>query len=126
MAKSKRSAEEVCVEYAIAAASVREHSKILSLSVNQCDAVTMFHESGAEFLNGVSAPDSCMTQHWQVETYAYGDVEYRERPALAYDDMCDGCKVRLKAFEDRREARRRLGSAKRAVEAIGKREAARG
>jgi hypothetical protein len=63
-----------------------------------------------------------MSRHWNVVTGPAPN--YREYPEIAYEDMCDGCKVRLKAFEDRREARKRLGAAKRAVEAIGKREIA--
>jgi hypothetical protein len=121
MAKSKRSAEEVCVEYAIAAESVREQTRIMR--DNPCT-----EQSGGEldlasgYSNG--AQESCMSRHWNVVTGP--PPNYREEPELTYDGMCEPCKIRLKAFDARRECKRRLGAAKRAVEAIGKREAARG
>jgi len=35
--------------------------------------------------------------------------------------MCDACKIRLAAFEKRKEAKKRYGAAKLAVEKVGKR-----
>jgi hypothetical protein len=112
MAKSKRSAEEVCVEYAIAAESVREQTRIMRN--NRREEESKGERGAYGCVEG--AQESCLSEHWSIEATPYG-----ERPSRAFEDMCELCQIRLKAFETRRECKRRLGAAKRAVEAIGKR-----
>jgi len=38
-----------------------------------------------------------------------------------YEEMCESCKDRYNAIQERKNARRRLGTAKRGVETVGKR-----
>lgn len=111
----KRTASEACIEYAIAAQAVREQTRIMGN--NRCveeSAEEIEHAAGR--LVSPAVP-SCLTQHWEIVV-----GKYREEPALALEDMCEKCQIRLEAFEARKVAKKRLGAAKRSVEAIGKRE----
>lgn len=111
---AKRTAEEVCIEYAISVEAVREQTRIMA--ANRCieeSAEEVEHTTGRLVSPAVV---SCLTRHWEIVV-----TKYREEPALALEDMCDKCQTRLEAFEVRAAAKKRLGAAKRAVEAIGKR-----
>jgi hypothetical protein len=112
MAHRRRTPEEVCIEYAIAAEAVRAQTWILRNFPCTEASRHYTHETGEE---------ECLTQHWRTETYQSGDDRPTERPELAAEDMCENCQTRLRAFKDRREARKRLGSVKRSIETIGKR-----
>lgn len=108
-----RNAEDVCAEYALAAEAVREQTRIMRN--NRCE-----EESKPEITaNGYGAPavESCLSQHWTIET----DVRGSEHPMKDSGDMCDPCQIRLKAFEARKDAKRRLGAVKRSIESVGKR-----
>lgn len=117
MIKCQRTAEEVCVEYAIAAESVREQTRIMRN--NRCEGESKGEIGMSGYREG--AEESCLNKHWTIVIVDAGHGNAAEKPSLAYDAMCDECKTRLQAFEDRREARKRLGAVKRAVEAAGKR-----
>lgn len=116
MSKRQRTAEEACVEYAIAAESVREQTRVMRN--NRCEGESKGEIGASGYREG--AQDSCLNQHWTIVLEGSGD-HAREVPELDYEDMCDECKTRLHAFKDRRDARKRLGAAKRAVENAGKR-----
>jgi hypothetical protein len=122
MAKSKRSAEEVCVEYAAAHAAVTAQTRILR------ETTCEFAEPGeaADWSGnypGMAGTPSCLDDFFGAPKGPDGEFpRYRE----FYDKMCEPCKVKLAAVEARKEAKRRFGAAKRAEAAIGKREAALG
>lgn len=124
----RRTAEEVCVEYAIAVAEVRQLTKVIRDRLNQCEiaaqAIGEFDaavQSRPSIQAMLKPPDmeDCLTKHWQIATGP--PPIYREEPYLAYVDMCDACKLRCDRIGERRGARKRLGAAKRSVEAVGKR-----
>jgi hypothetical protein len=101
----KRTSEEACIEYAIAAGHVRMLTVLLGNSpctfddsqTNEC--LSLYWITRGQDDNGVALPD----------------------PQIEYDDMCEACKSRERAIRERRDARKRLGAAKRSVEAVGKR-----
>jgi hypothetical protein len=124
MAKSKRSAEEVCIEYAVATRIVRE----LSAKVRPGECTSM---ASAEFRPGWPGPSTpiepCISRLFSLKPTPGEDYDYYLEEAEEIEsEMCERCVESLKAVRERKEARKRLGAAKRAVEAIGKREAARG
>lgn len=122
---TKRTAEEVCIEYASANASVSRLTA--TMNANPCEALKeRLQEYGAaiesrpgiaEFLS-IPSSDTCLNRHWRIELR---DNYGREEPEIPYDEMCDACKVRSEAVQARKEARSRLGAAKRSIGAIGKR-----
>lgn len=111
MPKPRRTAEEVCIAYAQAAQVVRELTK--KIAPTECaflaanDAYTV----------------PCISQLFSVthEADGYGGDLYEGKCEDIEAEMCDRCLESLKAVRDRKKARIRLGAAKRAVEAIGKR-----
>lgn len=124
----RRSPEDVCVQYAVAVAAVRQLTKVIGDRLNQCeiaaqacgelDAAVQSRPSIQAMLKPPDMED-CLTKHWQI---AIGPApNYREEPYLAYVDMCDACQLRCDRIAERKIARKRLGAAKRAVEAVGKR-----
>jgi hypothetical protein len=108
----RRTAEDACIDYAIAAEYVRSQTQILRDFPCSEASRQYTHETGEE---------ECLTQHWRTETYQAGDDRPMERPELAAEDMCENCQARLKAYGERRNGRKRLGAIKRSIEAIGKR-----
>lgn len=111
MGKKPRSAEDVCVEYAIAAAEVRRAQ--VEISKHPCNLVD-------DWRDGIMV-DDCLDKHFRVETVEEGPGRIVERPELAAEDMCESCQKRLQFLDERRDARRRLGAAKRSVEVVGRR-----
>jgi hypothetical protein len=106
----KRTAEQVCIEYAIAVEAVREQTRIMR--DNRCpNESANFTEHGMN----VDGESSCLDDLFEImKEGAEEDSDYEE--------MCPACKIRFHALQKRRAARKRLGAAKRAVESIGKRE----
>jgi hypothetical protein len=105
----KRSAEDACIEYAIALATVREHSLVIRSFPCKEASNHHFDETGER---------ECLSEYWHGITGPDGFVA---RPQIKFDDMCENCKKREQAYHDRKEARKRLGAAKRSIAAIGKR-----
>jgi hypothetical protein len=106
MAKSKRSAEEVCVAYAVAVLAVRDCDAALR-SGGHCPHEEPWKEK-----------PSCLGNLFACPQGPDGEMpRWRE----FYEKMCDNCKSRLEMIDERRAARITLGSAKRAVEVVGKR-----
>lgn len=112
MPKLKRTAEEVCIEYALAVAEVRFQTCLLRDHRCTEGSRKNFNETGER---------ECLDRHFEIEIYDSGHGNPKERPGLAAVEMCDNCQTRLQAIRDRKDVRKRLGAAKRAVEAIGKR-----
>jgi hypothetical protein len=89
---AKRTPEEVCIEYAGAVAAVRAQTRILR--DNRCpDESAGERDEASGYMHG--AQESCLQRHWNIETGP--PPNYTERPELAYDELCDACKVRLRA-----------------------------
>lgn len=110
----KRTAEEVCIEYAIAVGAVREQTRIMA--ANRCPE-QCGEERDPDSGRVVSAAQpSCLDLHWTLVCTPYG-----ESPERAFEDMCDQCQIRLTAFDARREAKKRMGAVKRIVERVGNR-----
>jgi hypothetical protein len=110
----RRTPEEVCVEYAIAAAAVREYHGVMKN--NFCQVV--YDENGIGRPGFRGDGEDCLSQYWARIQTDNGTIS---APEIEYDEMCDNCKKREQAYRDRGEARKRLGAAKRSVEAVGKR-----
>lgn len=111
---TKRTAEDACIEYAIAVAEVRRfHAAMTS---HTCQVVNDEHGLGRPGFRGDG--EECLSLYWQRTQTDNGFID---TPEIEYDDMCDNCKVREQAYRDRYEARKRLGAAKRSVECVGKR-----
>lgn len=114
----KKTAEYVCIEYAQAVAEVRRLTKVMSAMENFCTIYDSF---------GVLKSDSYYTEscvqrlfvkrEWEDES----EEDYQERLSGIRAEMCSGCRRVLKAIEDRKAYRIRLGSVKRSVESVGKR-----
>ncbi len=105
----KRTAEESCIEYAIAVEAVRKYTRIMR--ANPCTEGSRgnFIETGEvecldEFFGAPKGPDGEFPRYQEF-----------------HDRMCDACKARLDAINLRHAARVHLGAAKRSVEAVGKR-----
>lgn len=118
---AKRTPEDACVEYAIAAAEVRQLTKVIGDPLNRCLRVLAWEAEGIESMCIVPQPEECLTVHWRIVLERGGDGEAREAPEMPYVDMCDSCQLRHSRVRERRTARQRLGVAKRSVEAVGKR-----
>ena len=88
----KLTPESACVEYAIAADAVREISA--KIRVETCERA---------IANPLDL--SCLR------------VFFEEQEG----DLCPGCEQKLQLVKDRKEARKRLGHAKRAVLMVGRR-----
>lgn len=122
MPKPRKTAEDACIEYAIAIAEVRRLNAVMSAEQNLCDVIALFRESEAERLNGSYSPYSCLDGLFERHDPEMESLEaHEEAHAELRETMCDGCRERLSAIKDRKDARKRLGAAKRSVEAVGKR-----
>jgi hypothetical protein len=112
---AKRTPEDVCIEYAIAAEAVRKYTRLMR--ANPCTEA-----SEGEFITGAPGlggfVSDCLSEFFAAPKGPGGEFpRYKE----FHDLMCDGCKARLDAINLRSAARVHLGAAKRRVEAIGKR-----
>lgn len=112
MPRKKRTAEEVCIEYALAVAEVRFQTCLIRDHRCTEGSRNNFNETGEE---------ECLDQYFSLEVVDAGNGNIREQPRRAAKDMCDNCQTRLQAVRDRKDSRKRLGAAKRAAESVGKR-----
>jgi hypothetical protein len=117
--RSRRTPEEVCTAYAKAVAEVRRLTNIIS--PGECTKM-----ASSEFQAGWPGPSTpiepCISQLFSLKPSPGEDNDYyREEADEIESEMCDRCVESLKAVRERKEARKFLGAAKRAVEAIGKR-----
>lgn len=98
MPKPRKSAEEVCIEYAIVAEAVREQTRIVLN--NRCTETN--RPSERSFTEGSMTP--C-----------------RLDEGLDREDWCGACHAKNDALLARKDFHKRLRNAKRSVEAVGKR-----
>lgn len=119
MAKLKRTPEEVCIAYAAAAKAVRDITKRIS----PCECIPVVAHDAQPWNGQNEDVRPCISQLFSVthEADGYGGDLYEGKCEDIEAEMCDRCLESLKAVRDRKKARIRLGAAKRAVEAIGKR-----
>lgn len=116
---SKR-AEEACIAYSIAAKEVRELTK--KIYPGECTRLVT-----CDVLPWSVRPDDtvvpCISKLFSVthESDGCGGDMYQEKSDEIECEMCERCLESLKAVRDRKVARKRLGAAKRSVDAIGKR-----
>lgn len=107
----KRTPEEVCIEYAEAAAEVRRHS--CTMRENKCEfaekAYSPVYDSSFVCLEpGSHGIDPCWLQ------IANESMEDGNEP-------CEPCTRRIAAHGERKDAKKRLRAAKLAVGSVGKR-----
>lgn len=118
MSHKLRTPEQVCIAYAEAVAEVRRLTDIIRPS----ECTTMASSELCAGWPGPSTPiDPCIVTLFNIKRDGETEESYQESIAEADDNLCDRCRESLNAVEDRKEFRRRLGAAKRAVEAVGKR-----
>lgn len=108
----KRTAEDVCVEYALAVKAVRNQTWIIR---------NWPCTEGNRKYTSETGEEPCLDKHFRIETYQAGDDRPTERPEMAWEEMCENCQIRLKAIKNRRIARKLLGAVKRSIEVVGKR-----
>lgn len=116
----KRTPEDVCIEYALAVAAVRE----LTRKIIPGECTTMATADALEFWQPgykEERTEPCISQLFSLKPSGSYDREaYLE---MAYDleeAMCERCKESLQAVRERKALRKRLGAAKRSVETVGK------
>lgn len=115
--KQKRTAPEACIEYALAVAAVREQTRILRDT--KCEIEEAAERADwSENYPGSEGTPSCLDNYFHAPKGP--DAEF-PRAQEFYEKMCAPCKVKLRAVENRKDAKRRLGAAKRSVESVGKR-----
>jgi hypothetical protein len=117
--RARRSPEDVCIEYAIAAAHVRE----LTRKIVPGECTNMASTESLPTWGEPPAPhEPCISRLFSLKPeYGRDRESYLEASEEIQDEMCDRCRESLKAVRERKIARVRLGAAKRSVEAIGKR-----
>jgi hypothetical protein len=133
--KRRTTPELACIEYAIAVAEVRRLTELIGKQ--QCERQTAWAQRIADGYEAVEKaqlkntpapefdfserrPETCVTQHWQSTLEGSGDY-VREVPVLALEDCCAGCQAVIELHAQRKMWRRKLGAAKRSIEALGKR-----
>lgn len=119
MSHKLRTAEQVCIAYAEAVAEVRRLTNIIRPS----ECTTM---ASAEFRAGWPGPSTpvepCISRLFSLKPTPGEDNDYYRNEADEIEsEMCERCTESLKACRERKDARKVLGAAKRAVEAVGKR-----
>jgi hypothetical protein len=114
-----RSAEDVCIEYARIAGLIREESA--KISPWHCErAATSEFRPG--WPSGTTPIDPCISTLFQKrDEENEGYQQHRDWQDEFEEEMCDACKECLKHVRARRELRLKMGVAKRAVTAVGKR-----
>lgn len=115
----KRTPEQVCIEYAIAVRIVRE----LTRKIVPGECIFQAAVESHPWCPGATTPiDPCISRLFSLKPEDGRNREaYLEASDEIEEEMCDRCKVSLQAVRDRKDARKRLGAAKRSVEAMGKR-----
>lgn len=119
MPKPRKSAEEVCIEYAIAAVAVRDITR--KITPGEC-ALLVAEEAIPWHMRDEKPAVPCISKLLSLKPevgHNYG--AYLEESQEIEDEMCERCQESLKAVRDRKLLRKRLGAAKRSVEAVGKR-----
>jgi hypothetical protein len=116
--KSKRTPSEVCIEFALAHSAVTDQTRILRETICEIAEPGEAADWSGNYPGSAGVP-SCLDNFFGAPKGPDGEFP---RWQEFYDKMCGPCKVKLAAVEARKDAKRRFGAAKRAVDAIGKRE----
>jgi hypothetical protein len=112
---SRRTAEEVCIEYHLATAEIRRISAVIKAQVCQRDI---------DFDSSVYAQDDrkqpCLSEYFALPRIEddHGNLHVDDGD---FEGLCEYCQIAYDAVQERKRARPRLGAAKRAVGAVGKR-----
>lgn len=111
---AQRSAEDVCIEYAISVGENRRITKAIGMCI--CHRITDETHPG----KGI-----CLKELWDMVPDRRGEGNcWPEDVEEAIAALCMACAEARRLVGDRKVVRKRLGAAKRAVEAVGKRVAA--
>lgn len=110
------SPEEVCMEYAVAAKAVRDLSALVKPW--NCTNVSKYKFS-QPYYSQPTPHGPCISELFEMKHES--GVDFDAAVEDFEEDMCDACKVSLKAVRERKEARRYLSKVKRRVDAVGKR-----
>ncbi len=103
----KITAEQACINYAIASIKVSRLTKELGQCL--CERIKEYEAFCVSNLSNevIKTPDSCLFELFHQDRYA--------------DDCCQECDRALDLIRQRRPFRAKLGAAKRSILAIGKR-----
>ena len=97
--------EQACINYAVAAEAVKLLSQ--SLRTGTCERVGEHLAAVVAGMSGEPSPEECLHDFFTDD--------------LEREDMCSECERKLGLVRQRKDARLRLGQAKRAVFTVGKR-----
>jgi len=120
--------EMACMNYAYAVLAVRTQTRIMrenpceitsSIEAEYRAALESRPSNAGILVHPEGQREDCIALHWQVDTGPA--LNFVETPHMAFEDMCASCMVRYQAIMQRKEARKRLGAAKRSIEVVGKR-----
>lgn len=123
MPKPRRTAEEVCIEYASRIAEQRRLKSYLNDRKNFCEhyAPSEKADSATNYpgYEGVSR-NHCLQQYDALDPLPDGGLP-SEQSTFLENEMCAACKLRLDVRGTLWMAKQAVTAAKRSVEAIGKR-----
>lgn len=114
----RRTPTEVCIAYTASLDNVRRLTR--AIGTLRCK-----EKAAPDPKVGFYGEESCLKDYFRETPMVFGiDPGHEDHPAKEhYDLMCDPCKGALVLILERKIARRDLGSRKRAVESVGRREA---
>jgi len=126
MAHKRRTADEVCIEYHLAAAEIRRISAVIKAQVCQRDRD--YEEAMKTNPHPGFSKQPCLSEYFALPRIEdeHGNLHMDDGD---FEGFCEYCQIAYDAVQERKRARPRLGAAKRAVGAVGKRlcaEASRG
>ena len=107
----RRTAAEVCIEYHLAAAEIQAVSA--KIEVWGCTA--------PDVVDPKQRIEPCVCRLFKIKPEWDSDGQNWNEAEEFESEMCDHCTEMLKLIRERRKLKARLGAAKRAVGAVGKR-----
>jgi hypothetical protein len=116
---SRRTAEEVCIEYHLAAAEIQRISAVIKAQVCQRDR-DFEATRDSRPSNYIDQKPPCLTEYFTLPRLEddHGNLHLDDGD---FEGFCEYCQIAYDAVQERKRARPRLGAAKRAVGAVGKR-----
>ena len=116
--RSRRTAEEVCIEYHLAAAEIRRISAVIKAQVCQRDRD--YQEALKTNPRADFPKQPCLSEYFALPRIEdeHGNLHMDDGD---FEGFCEYCQIAYDAVQERKRARLRLGAAKRAVGAVGKR-----
>jgi hypothetical protein len=126
MAHKRRTADEACIEYHLAATEIRRISAVIKAQV--CQRWRDYEE--VRKTNPFTDPpnENCIGEYFKLPRLEddHGNLHLDDGD---FEGFCEYCQIAYDAVQERKAARPRLVAAKRAVGAVGRRlcaEASRG